>query len=179
MKKIIRLTESDLTRIVRRVIKESCEDGNCVPGFSEKPTGRWKDEERDARDGYLEYQRRGGYLDPELFNELYDEMSGKAYFSFETQGRWSSEDGEGQNKNQTNIIESFPTVDIISSWEEWVDSKWFNTTYLAFSKTATKKPISIKMGGGDAKWGEEPIQKKKAYFNQYLNNFGPLLVKKR
>jgi hypothetical protein len=40
MKKIVRLTENDLSRIVRRVIKEQNEDGNV---FTSGGDGRWFD----------------------------------------------------------------------------------------------------------------------------------------
>jgi hypothetical protein len=35
MKKIIRLTESDLTRIVKRILNEGCTKGNCKNGYGE------------------------------------------------------------------------------------------------------------------------------------------------
>ena len=154
MKKIIRLTERDLTRIVKRIILES---------------------------DYNEFKRKSGDLDSSLFDELYDNLMGGEYFSFQDLNQWSDKDGKQLNNNENKIVESFPTYDTISSWREWINSEWFETTHLAFSKKATKDPITVYGGNKKTKmdWGEEPIEKKKMYFTMYLNKFGPLIVKKK
>jgi hypothetical protein len=106
---------------------------------------------------------------------------GGEYFSFQDLNQWSDKDGKQLNNNENKIVESFPTYDTISSWREWINSEWFETTHLAFSKKATKDPITVYGGNKKTKmdWGEEPIEKKKMYFTMYLNKFGPLIVKKK
>jgi hypothetical protein len=165
MKKIIRLTESDLERIVKKIIKES----------------EWDNLYSKSIENYGEFKRKSGDLDSSLFDELYDNLMGGQYFSFQNLKQWSDEDGKQLNKNENKIVESFPTYDTISSWREWVNSEWFETTHLAFSKKATKNPIKIYGGGknGKVEWGEEPIERKKMYFDTYLKKFGPLVIKKK
>lgn len=165
MKKIIRLTESDLERIVKKIIKES----------------EWDNLYSKSIENYDEFKRKSSTLDSDLFDELYDNLIGKIFFSFQNLKQWSDEEGRQLNKNENKIVESFPTYDTISSWDEWLGSEWFETTHLAFSKKTTKNPIKIYGGGknSEVEWGEEPIERKKMYFETYLKKYGPLIVKKK
>jgi hypothetical protein len=93
--------------------------------------------------------------------------------------KWWDKDGNQLNDNQSKIISSFPVTENINSWEEWVNSQWFDTTHLAFSKRATKNSITINKGKQQKpiKWNEEPMERKRMYFEQYLSSFGTFLVK--
>lgn len=180
MKKIIRITETNLVKLIKGIINEGCEDGSCIPNPSNPDRGSgWSNLEKQSFDSYEEYLRRKEDMDTDLFDELYDETSDNAYFSFEDFKKWWDKDGNQLNENQSKIISSFPVTEKINSWEEWVNSQWFNTTYLAFSKRATKNSITINKGKQQKpiRWNEEPMERKRMYFEQYLSSFGTFLVK--
>lgn len=164
------------------LLNESCEDGSCIP-FPHSPEGKWKDLEQTSKDSYDEYINRGGTMDGKLFDTLYDDMFNKSFFTNEKQQQniWYDEDERTLNKNEMDILKTFPLVDTINSWSDWVNSPWFETTYLSFSKKSRRDPITVHMGDDKKRTmslGEEPIKNKKMRFEFYLERLGPLLVKK-
>jgi hypothetical protein len=164
----------------KQFLNESCEGGGCVPSYSH-PEGKWKKQKQEVNDAYADFIRKGGEMDGGLFDELYDDMSNKAFFKFEKQNIWYNEDNHELNKNEMEILKPFPVIDSFNSWKEWVNSIWFNTTHLTFSNKALKNPIFMYTADGKIKKlpiGEEPFKNKKMYFEMYNDKFGPLLVKK-
>ena len=80
MKKVIRLTESDLTRIVKRVIRESkfrTQFGNMGYWIDEK--GNWVDYDKDLENtGYYDFEYEP-FTDVEDYEELPDDIKEKLF----------------------------------------------------------------------------------------------------
>jgi hypothetical protein len=165
----------------KQFLNESCEDGSCIPS-NQFPEGKWEKLKQDSKDRYDEFIRKSGTIDNKLFDELYDNMSNKPFFGYENSKWWYDENNFELTKNEMEILKTFPVIDSINSWEEWVKSTWFYTTHFWFSKIAEYNPIITHTADGKTTkrfdWGEEPLSNKKRYFEQYNDKFGPLLVKK-
>jgi hypothetical protein len=94
MKKIVRLTESDLTRIVKRVLKEQSDDrfGNEFPDYRADIYGRGEMSDKNAKidaeyneDDWEDWFEVGGNPDEDDYEEYLNSPVGK-----DPNSRWSS-----------------------------------------------------------------------------------------
>jgi len=94
MKKVVRLTESDLTRIVKRVLKEQSDDrfGNELPDYRADIYGRGEMFDRNSRvdteyneDDWEDWFEVGGNPDEDDYEEYLNSPVGK-----DPNSRWSS-----------------------------------------------------------------------------------------
>lgn len=135
------------------------------------------------QDWKKEQERKGGDLDSSLFDEFYDNLKDKTFFAFESlidSEGWRDENDESFTKNENEIISTFPTIDKISSWKEWVNSPYWDSSHFYFSKRRdTELSLYGPEGVKTTKYHEEPTSQKKMYFEMYLSKFGPMIVKKR
>lgn len=135
------------------------------------------------QDWKKEQERKSGELDSKLFDEFYDDLRDKTFFGFqnltEKEG-WRDENDNSFTQNENKVISSFPTIDVIESWSQWVNSPYWDSTHFYFSK---RRDTEITFYGTEGnkmmKYHEEPVSNKKMYFEMYLSNFGPMIVKKR
>lgn len=130
-----------------------------------------------------EQERKSGEIDSALFDEFYDNLKDRTFFSFKgliDKEGWRDEDDNSFTKNENKIISTFPTVGEINSWKEWVNSPYWESTHFYFSK---RRDTELTMYGPDGsktmKYHEEPTSQKKMYFEMYLSQFGPMLIKKK
>jgi hypothetical protein len=155
MKKIIRLTESDLVRLVNKVIKEQ----NDLNDYSQNDFS-------DELEG-LDYQKDPSFQDydmtPENFDDAYDEIKGRTFASFGDMGMYVDVYKDYPASDVANsLLKKYPVIEIFSSYDDWKDSKYFKHSLL-FSPNSRPK-IS-----------EKQIRES---FNDYLNKYGDMIIKK-
>jgi hypothetical protein len=155
MKKIIRLTESDLIRLVNKVIKEQ----NDLNDYSQNDFS-------DELEG-LDYQKDPSFqeydMTPENFDDAYDEIKGRTFASFGDMGMYVDVYKDYPASDVANsLLKKYPVIEIFSSYDDWKDSKYFKHSLL-FSPNSRPK-IS-----------EKQIRES---FNDYLNKYGDMIIKK-
>jgi hypothetical protein len=155
MKKIIRLTESDLVRLVNKVIKEQ----NDLNDYSQNDFS-------DELEG-LDYQKDPSFqeydMTPENFDDAYDEIKGRTFASFGNMGMYVDVYKDYPATDVANsLLKKYPVIEIFSSYDDWKDSKYFKHSLLFSTNSRPKQP-------------EEKIRES---FNDYLNKYGDMIIKK-
>ena len=148
MKKIIRLTESDLIMLVKRVIKEDL--GNYNP---------WDDIEK------LDYQKLPDFekydITSENYDEIWDEINGRTFGSFGNMGMYTDIISDYPVSNEANeLLKKYPATEKFSTWDEWKNSKHFQETEYFFKPSKFKNESKVKSS-----------------FEEYVENFGDLIIK--
>ena len=118
----------------------------------------------------------GRDIDTFLFDDLYDNILGSAYFKFQDYDIWFDSNGEEITDDATNkILNTMPIQQSFRTFEEWKDSEWYYNTEFPFSN---KDWSMVKSGDKESfKWhstGHKQMEEK--IFNSYLKKYGRFMV---
>ena len=118
----------------------------------------------------------GRDIDTFLFDDLYDNILGSAYFKFQDYDIWFDSNGEEITDDATNqILNTMPIQKSFRTFEEWKDSEWYYNTEFPFSN---KDWSMVKSGDKESfKWhstGHKQMEEK--IFNSYLKKYGRFMV---
>jgi len=149
MKRTIKLTESDLTRIVKRILNEQSQRD--VPSFEDNTSS---------------YPNKPIPVTSNLLNHLRGKRS--VFFKFENKQdklipstflTWQHLDDTPVRNRATNTMLDFvkPT-DTYNSFDKWKESKWFDITRFPFSD------------------GQDNYNEQEDIFNLYLSAYGNFMV---
>ena len=147
-KRIIRLTESDLIRLVKRVIKEDLNDYNV-----------W-DDIRKMDFQYLpdfeEYD-----ITSENYDEIWDEIKGRTFGSFGDMGMYTDIITDYPVSNEANeLLKKYPATEKFSTWDEWKNSEYYKETNNFFKPDRFKNENKVKTS-----------------FENYIKGFGDMIIK--